>query len=72
MELPLIIDLETKRVLNAIFSGAKQATHSGAKYATIPPQTRPPILLKQLLNPFIKALKWNLKGLIEQQGKHGV
>ncbi len=26
MELPLIIDLETKRVLNAIYSGAKQAT----------------------------------------------
>lgn len=35
MELPLIIDLETKRVLNAIFSGVKQAT--------IPTQTRPPI-----------------------------
>lgn len=34
MELPLIIDLETKRVLNAIFSGVKQATNSGAKYAT--------------------------------------
>lgn len=64
MELPLIIDLETKRVLNAIYSGAKQAT--------IPEQSMPPILLKQLLNPFIKALKWNLKGLIEQQGKHGV
>lgn len=34
MELLLIIDLETKRVLNAEYSGAKQATHSGPKYAT--------------------------------------
>lgn len=34
MELPLIIDLETKRVLNAEYSGAKQATNSNSNQAT--------------------------------------